>query len=442
MYAEVAIPLYVFQTFTYALPESFAAEAQPGARVLVPFGKQLLAAYIVAIHESLAAAGQDEATYEVKPVEELFDTEPLITAELLELSRWIADYYYAPWGEVLKACLPAGINAEAESFLSITPAGREALTNTFAKRAASTKAQTLRMLDEESPLNSRELVKVFKKPKASAVIRELEKDGLLTLTRRMQDATVKPKTQQAVRLLERTPDEKDKPLNEAQQRVIELLQVEPIGHAQLIEQANVSASVLRTLEKRGYLEIFTRQVRRDPLAKVPGFNTDADSLQLTAPQQTALDAIAEKLQGDAYHAFLLHGVTGSGMTEIYIRAMAETVKRGKTALMLVPEIALTPMFARRLRQTFGDAVAILHSSLSEGERLDEWNRLRTGEARVCIGARSGIFAPLENLGLIVVDEEHEATYKQDESPRYHARDTAIMRALKANAIIILGSATP
>ena len=135
MYAEVAIPLYVFQTFTYALPESFAAEAQPGARVLVPFGKQLLTAYIVAIHESLAAAGQDEATYEVKPVEELFDTEPLITAELLELSHWIADYYYAPWGEVLKACLPAGINAEAESFLSITPAGREALTTTLAKRA-------------------------------------------------------------------------------------------------------------------------------------------------------------------------------------------------------------------------------------------------------------------------------------------------------------------
>ncbi|NOT63869.1 MAG: primosomal protein N' [Acidobacteria bacterium] len=442
MYAEVAIPLYVFQTFTYALPESFAAEAQPGARVLVPFGKQLLTAYIVAIHESLAAAGQDEATYEVKSVEELFDTEPLITAELLELSHWIADYYYAPWGEVLKACLPAGINAEAESFVSITAAGREALTTTYAKRAASTKAQALRMLDEESPLNSRELVKVFKKAKASAVIRELEKDGYLTVTRKMQDATVKPKTQQAVRLLERTPDEKDKPLNESQQRVIELLQAEPLSHAQLIEQANVSASVLRTLEKRGYLEIFTRQVRRDPLAKIPGLNVDADSLQLTPPQQTALDAIAEKLQDDKYHAFLLHGVTGSGKTEIYIRAMAETVKRGKTALMLVPEISLTPMFARRLRQTFGDAVAILHSSLSEGERLDEWNRLRTGEARVCIGARSGIFAPLENLGLIVVDEEHEATYKQDESPRYHARDTAIMRALKANAIIILGSATP
>jgi primosomal protein N' (replication factor Y) len=441
MFAEVAIPLYVFQTFTYALPDSFASAAQPGARVLVPFGKQLLTAYIVAIHQSLAEAGQDEATYEVKTVEELFDTEPLITAELLALSQWIADYYYAPWGEVLKAALPAGINAEAEAFLSITPAGQAALTTTFAKRQASAKAQALLLLNEQSPLNAGALVKLFKKPRAAAVIRELEKEGFLTVTRRVQDAVVKPKTQQAVRLCE--PPADAKPLNEQQERILQMLRDanEPPSHAQLLEVAGVSASVLRTLEKRGYLKIFTRAVRRDPLAHMNVF-TAGDDLHPTATQQTALTQIIEKLNANEYHAFLLHGVTGSGKTEVYIRAMAAAVAQGKTALMLVPEISLTPVFARRLRQHFGDAVAILHSSLSEGERLDEWQRLRTGAARVCIGARSGVFAPLENLGLIIVDEEHEATYKQDESPRYHGRDTAIMRALKAHAVIILGSATP
>ncbi|MEK7831761.1 MAG: primosomal protein N', partial [Acidobacteriota bacterium] len=165
-------------------------------------------------------------------------------------------------------------------------------------------------------------------------------------------------------------------------------------------------------------------------------------LTLTDKQQAALTEITARLDEDKYAAFLLHGVTGSGKTEVYIRAMRATLDKGKTALMLVPEISLTPMFARRLREHFGDAVAILHSSLSDGERLDEWNRIRRGEARVCIGARSGVFAPMQNIGLIVVDEEHEASYKQDETPRYHGRDTAIMRAHQAGAVIILGSATP
>lgn len=445
MFAEVAIPLNVFQTFTYALPASFAAQAKAGARVLVPFGKQLLTAYIVALHETLAEAGQEADAYEIKEVEELFDTAPLVTPEMLELTKWIADYYYAPWGEVIKGCLPAGINAEAETLVAITPAGRTALTTVFAKRPTSAKAVTLAKLAEAGLLKASELAKDSTKARANAVIRELEKENFVTVTRQVQQAVVKPKRQQAVRLLERAPSEASKPLNEQQQRLIQQLfdAGGTLSFAQLTEQAAVSASVIRTLEKRGYVEIFLREVRRDPLAHLPKpDNSGATGLTLTPQQTTALAAITEALQQPAYAAFLLHGVTGSGKTEVYIRAMAATVKQGQTALMLVPEISLTPMFARRLREHFGEAVAILHSSLSEGERLDEWNRLRTGEARICIGARSAIFAPLENIGLIVVDEEHEASYKQDESPRYHGRDTAIMRASKANAVIILGSATP
>jgi primosomal protein N' (replication factor Y) len=446
MFAEVAIPLNVHQTFTYRLPESFAASAKPGCRVLVPFGKQLLTGYVVEIYEWLEEAGQESDGYEVKDVEELFDSEPLVTAELLDLTKWIADYYYAPWGEVIKTCLPAGINAEAETIISITNEGRAALAASLAKRPQSTtKMQALSMVAEEGMTTAAAMAKEFNKARASALIRELERSGYVAVARRIQSAQVKPKRQQAVRLIERAPIEGAKPLNDQQEKVIEALfgASEPVAFAQLAETAGVSASVIRTLEKRGYVEVFTREVRRNPLVHLSGFRGDDGSeLTLTAQQQSALDQISGKLKDGKYTTFLLHGVTGSGKTEVYMRAMRAALNQGKTALMLVPEISLTPMFARRLRAHFGDAVAILHSSLSDGERLDEWNRIRQGEARVCIGARSAVFAPLENIGLIVVDEEHEASYKQEETPRYHGRDTAIMRANRAEAVVILGSATP
>lgn len=444
MYAEVAIPLHVHQTFTYRLPETIAASAKPGARVLVPFGRQLLTGYIVHLHETLEESGQTDEGFEIKDAEELFDTEPLVTPELLDLTKWIADYYYAPWGETIKSCLPAGINSDAETLFTITEAGREALAEAKAKRPQLTaKMQALEFIVEKDQTPMADLVKQFEKNKASAIARELQKANFVTVKRQLQTAAVKPKKQQAVRLLQQAPAE-GKPLNDQQKKVISLLaeSAEPIALTALTEQADISPSVIRTLEKRGCVEVFAREVRRDPLSHLPPARTNEEDLALTEKQQSALNEIAAKLDEGQYAAFLLHGVTGSGKTEIYIRAMRATLEKGKTALMLVPEISLTPMFARRLRAHFGDAVAILHSSLSEGERLDEWNRIRRGEARVCIGARSGVFAPMHNIGLIVVDEEHEASYKQDETPRYHGRDTAIMRANQAGAVIILGSATP
>ncbi|HLF85437.1 MAG TPA: primosomal protein N', partial [Blastocatellia bacterium] len=206
------------------------------------------------------------------------------------------------------------------------------------------------------------------------------------------------------------------------------------------EAADVSSSVVRTLEKRGVVEVFAREVRRNPLAHIAP--DDAAPVKLTGEQQVALDQIVARLAERQYSTFLLHGVTSSGKTEIYIRAMREAIKQGLTALMLVPEITLTPIFSRRLRAQFGEAVAILHSSLSEGERTDEWRRIKHGDARVVIGTRSAVFAPLESLGIVIVDEEHDGSYKQDETPHYHGRDTAIVRALRAGAVVVLGSATP
>ncbi|MFN0084853.1 MAG: primosomal protein N' [Blastocatellia bacterium] len=452
MFAEIAIPLNVHQTFTYRLPDSFAAEARPGCRVLAPFGKQLLTGYIVDLHETLEEAGQTEGEYEVRDVEELLETEPLVTPEMLDLTRWIADYYYAPWGETIKSSLPAGINVEAETILTITDEGRRVLGSLSPAQAESAKYLSLALVAQETELNASALGKLFDKKRVPAIVRELERGGMVTIRRQIQAATVKPKQQQAVRLIEPAPEENEapetpgkkraKPLNPQQIGLLERLREagEPVLVSQLTEEAGVSLSVLRTLEKRGRVEIFMSEIRRDPL-KHYSDRREAD-LSLTPRQQAALDQITARLNEEKYAAFLLHGVTGSGKTEVYIRAMRAALEQGKSALMLVPEISLTPMFARRLRAHFGGAVAILHSSLSEGERLDEWNRLRSGEARVCIGARSAVFAPMENIGLIVVDEEHEGSYKQDESPRYHGRDTAIMRAHRAEAVIILGSATP
>ena len=211
MYAEIAIPLHVHQTFTYRLPESFADKAKPGCRALVPFGKQLLTGYIVDLHETAAEAGLDAEAAEIKEVEELFDTDPLVTPELLDLTKWIADYYFAPWGEVIKSCLPAGINAEAETILAVTEAGREAL----AAGKQTIKMQALALIAASETLTASALAKELTKPRANAVIRELEKLGYVTLTRQLQTAQVKPKRIQAVRLAESAPVAERKALNHA-----------------------------------------------------------------------------------------------------------------------------------------------------------------------------------------------------------------------------------
>jgi primosomal protein N' (replication factor Y) len=210
--------------------------------------------------------------------------------------------------------------------------------------------------------------------------------------------------------------------------------------AELIEKAGVSASPVNTLEKQGVLEIFEKEFRRDPMSG--SATSGAAELTLTGPQTKVLGSITGAIEAGSFKAFLLHGITGSGKTEVYMRAMNRALEMGKSSLMLVPEIALTPVFSKRLRAVFGDEVAILHSSLSRGERYDEWRRIRDGEARIVIGTRSAVFAPLKDLGLVVVDEEHDPSYRQHEMPFYHGRDVAVVRAKMTGAVAVLGSATP
>lgn len=264
---------------------------------------------------------------------------------------------------------------------------------------------------------------------------------------------VRPKRRKAVRLawspdFSRSDEPPEggtpsKPLTDQQQRIVDLLKANggEMLFTDVLEQADSNASPLNTLAKRGIVEIYVQDVLRDPLAGAA--LPTKHEFDLTPEQQAALDSITAALtDGETFKSFLLHGVTGSGKTEVYIRAMRFALDEGRSAMMLVPEIALTPVFSRRLRTVFGSEVAILHSNLSVGERFDEWRRIRRGDARIAIGTRSAVFAPLENIGLVIVDEEHDPSYRQHESPFYNARDVAVMRAHLAGAVVVLGSATP
>ena len=439
-FVEVALPVPLRQTFTYRLPFGLQENVKIGARLLVPFGKRSLTGYAVALHQELNPELEIEAEA-LKDALELIDGEPLITEEILKLTQWSADYYASAWGEVLKASLPAGINSTVEQIVSITAKGRDELLKISSTETV--KVQILRHLSENGETAARELNNKFGTTKAQRAVRELVKNNWASVFQRTITAQAKPKRRKAVRLL---PPERhqanQKPLTEAQQKIVETLLAEngELIFTDLIEKADVGASSINTLAKRGLVEVFVQEVLRDPFAdvKLP----EIKDLTLTGEQTGVLNKIKTALEAEKYKAFLLHGVTGSGKTEVYIRAMQTVLEKGKSALMLVPEIALTPVFSKRLRVVFGDEVAILHSNLSTGERFDEWRRIRGGKARIVIGTRSAVFAPLENIGLIIVDEEHDSSYRQHEMPFYHGRDVAVVRAAFADAVIVLGSATP
>ena len=439
-FVEVALPLPLRQTFTYRLPVGLQENIKLGARLLVPFGKRQLTGYAVALHTQINPELEIEEDT-IKDALELLDAEPLLTGEILRLTQWSADYYAASWGEMLKASLPAGINASVEQIYTATVRGRDELLKISS--AKTLKTQILQYLIEQGETASRELILKFGESAAKRALRELTKIGWANVFHRTLTSQVKPKRRKAVRLS--APEfhkPNQKPFTEAQSKIIETI-LESNGEilfTDLIEMTETSASAINTLEKRGVLEIFVQEVRRDPLAKVA--LPELLNLTLTDAQTAMLAEINHALEIEKYQAFLLHGVTGSGKTEIYIRAMQTALDKGKSSLMLVPEIALTPVFSRRLRAVFGDAVAILHSNLSTGERFDEWRRIKRGAAQIVIGTRSAVFAPLRNIGLIIVDEEHDSSYRQHESPFYHGRDAAIVRANFAGAVVVLGSATP
>ncbi|MDQ3474522.1 MAG: primosomal protein N', partial [Acidobacteriota bacterium] len=440
LYAKVAVPLHVSQTFTYRLPETARELAHVGSRVLVPLGRSAVTAFIVELLPDLSSH-QTLTDTDIRSVEKVLDPTPLITPEVLEITRWVSEYYGSPWGEILKAALPPGINPKSEQLFALTPQGIARIDELESEDTAE--ARVLRALANAGELDLEALIKLVRKREAPRTTKELQTQGLIATQLRSATAAARARTQRIVRL-RRVPladQVGSRKVTAAQQRVLDaLMNQEIIPLPELLRVAGVSISAVNTLIKHGCLEMAEEKVRRDPLARAT--LPRVDEYTLTGAQDEVLSQIEPQLRSGAYAAFLLHGVTGSGKTEVYMRAMRTCLELGRAAMMLVPEIALTPVFSRRLRSNFGDQVAIFHSSLSKGERFDEWMRVKTGDARIVIGTRSGVFAPIANLGLVIVDEEHESTYRQQDSPRYNGRDTAIVRAQKEDAVVILGSATP
>jgi primosomal protein N' (replication factor Y) (superfamily II helicase) len=488
-YAEVAVTLPVSGRFHYVVPDDLAARALVGARVLVRFGPRKVTGVVVRT-DTPPPPG-------VTPValSEVLDEVPSLSAELVELCSWIADYYEAPPGEVIRAALPAGSGVAARSVFVLTDAGRAVLDGQGAAMPARQRAlvervgrlgprglpaaglaagekQQLAQLHAQGLVEQREQrdaarvrlkrervaqlagdvdaarAQVARAPKRLAVIELLASGAAITiasLERQLPKATV------AVRELAKLG------LVTVSEREL------PIGAVSTGEDMHVSAPPVLTEEQRIAVDEITHVLRRDrgprsaaaaaealaPPAEGSGSSLAAEVVATPAP------ATPQAAEGDgsppadaveparrAFTPFLLHGVTGSGKTEVYLRVIATALEAGRTALVLVPEISLTPQLAARFRARFGDLVAILHSGLSESARLGEWSRLRRGEARIAVGARSAVFAPLYGLGVIVVDEEHDGSFKQDEGVRYHARDVALVRAQRAGAVCVLGSATP
>ena len=436
-YVEVALPLPVRKTFTYKLPKSFSRLVKRGARLLVPFGNRTLTGYTVEFSNRLTGELELDPS-SVREAAELVDPEPLISEEILQLTEWASDYYLASWGEMLKASLPAGINTTVEQIAAATSKGHLELSRNSNQKALRWKVLSRIAADQEVPVS--DVAREFGETGTKRAIRELASDGLITTWQQMAAPSVKPKRRKTVKLA--SLPNGGKPLTQPQTKVIDALTANSgeMPYTELLEIADVGASPINTLARRGIVEIRVQEVFRDPLrtAELP----NATELVLNSDQAQVFDKISAALAETEFRTFLLHGVTGSGKTEIYIRAMRQALGLGKGAIMLVPEIALTPIFSRRLRRVFGEAVAILHSNLSPGERYDEWRRIHSGSARVVIGTRSAIFAPVTDLGLIIIDEEHDTSYRQSESPFYNARDLAVMRANRNGGVVVLGSATP
>ncbi|HEY3121066.1 MAG TPA: primosomal protein N' [Vicinamibacteria bacterium] len=406
---DVALPLPVQSPFTYAMPEGLARPPR-GARVLVPFGSRRIIGVVT-------GEGRPQPASSLKDMLEVVDETPLVPPPLLDLAAWMAEHYLAPPGECYRLVLPPGGVRASRAVAKLVDAGTP---------AGDALVDALR----EGPLQVSTLARRLGRDPSAALAR-LRRAGLVSIEQQLG-----PGAPSARRVRVAVLRDASLASGRAQADLVARLAAAG-GRLRVADLAGERASsrgVLARLARRGAVTIEDEAEEAGTEATAP--------FTLTAEQQRALEPVAAGIDQGGYHVFLLHGVTGSGKTEVYLRAAERALALGRGVLILVPEIALTPRLVRAALARFGARISVLHSELPLGARHDHWWRIREGIARVVVGARSAVFAPVADLGLIVVDEEHEGTYKQDESPRYHARDVAIVRAKLEGATVLLGSATP
>jgi primosomal protein N' (replication factor Y) len=430
LYCDVSLPVPLDQPFTYALPDTLRHRVRPGSRLLVPFGPRKLTGVILRCHDERPEMSTKEAL-------RLIDSEPVLSPELLALGRWIAGYYCAPLGDVLRGMLPLASEIRRGKVWSLTDAGRDAARQLLLDSSPDDPAtQVLGML-EKRPLSAAYLAKAL--PLADKAVRSLERRGFIVAeqVQSERDPLRAPSERLRVELATRARDDKAGKFTKPERELRAFLELHPGTHnLKDLETAVRGASgAARSLARKGIVKLQAETM------VMPG-GPIRTRHPLNPAQQTAFDAIAEGIRAREFRTFLLHGVTGSGKTEVYLNAIDAVLAGNRSALLMVPEIALTPAMAGQFFSRFGDRVAILHSAFTDVERTEQWRRIRSGAASVVVGTRSGVFAPVQNLGLIVVDEEHDGSYKQEETPRYNGRDVAIVRAQAAGACVVLGSATP
>ncbi len=426
-YCDVSLPVPLEQAFTYRLPETLRHRVRTGCRVLVPFGSRQLTGVVLATHNQPPPSKTREAL-------RLIDEEPSLDEGLLRLGRWIAAYYCAPLGETLRAMTPLAGDIRRSKVYSLTSAGRDAARQLHltAEEANDPAVAILRLLEARSLSGTTLAQKV---PKAAAVLRGLEKKGFVEA----EDiaATRDPLRASAARLRVEFVGRTTEKLPKAERELLAYLELHPGQHnvGELEPVIAKASPAARSLHRCGLAKLTL-----EPIA--PSLTPFRPPHPLNPHQQAAFDAIRAALDAQQFRAFLLEGVTGSGKTEVYLNAIDAALAAGRGALLLVPEIGLTPAVAGQFHHRFGEKVAILHSAFHDAERAAEWRRIRSGVASVVVATRSGVFAPVHNLGLIIVDEEHDQSYKQQDTPRYHGRDVAVVRARDEGAVIVLGSATP
>ncbi len=436
-YIDIVLPLPVPQAFTYRCPDTLSSLVVPGARVLVPFHNKKMTGYVIGLSAS--------PPKDVRDILDVLDDEPALDAHLLELTRWISQYYLCSWGEAIRNALPASLSIESKRILVYAQKHGESLFDDTLD-LTNPRARLLKILKERQRLSVEALKqRAGRMANFNAHVNQLIRSGDIRLELETTTAG-KARLEKTIRLIidedavaEKMSEFKFKAPKRADCLEFLAIQKQPIPLRKLNE-AGFNGAIAKWLVAHELAAYGQQEIFRDPLAAEDYSESSGGSL--TADQQTVLNHAKEAIGQNRFEVMLLHGITGSGKTRVYIEACQFARQQGKQALVLVPEIALTPQMIQRFKAAFADRVSVWHSHLSEGERFDVWQRVRHGAYDVMIGTRSAVFMPLRQLGLIVVDEEHETSFKQDSAPRYHGRDVAIMRARMLNAPCLLGSATP
>lgn len=431
--AEVVFNLPINHAYTYRIPAE-VTNLKPGMRVLAPLGKQTITGVVVGLPEKTKLTS-------LKTILDVLDEKPLLSEDMLRFTRWIAEYYFSSWGQTIQLAIAKGIDSEEKEFIHLAEVEPDTdLTE---------RQRELYLIIGSNPGNSKEFYhRKFGYDSFYYFLARLEEKGFIRRERQRIDARVKELQRKFVHIpadypiIKETVEDYLKYLKrrpEVDQFMLDHLN-QDILMSDFLKQTEMSSGTLQKMSRFRLCAILEKQYERTPAFE---FSEKLKSIILTDEQQIAVKTMIAALHQDTFSTFLLHGVTGSGKTQVYIEVLKEVLKKGKTAIILIPEIALTPQTVTRFQTIFSEKIAVLHSKMSQGERFDAWMACYEGHVRIVVGPRSALFVPLKDIGLIVVDEEHETTYKQSETaPRYNARDAAIYWAKLNNALAILGSATP